>query len=234
MRVHPSWQDIIDEALQALDSKYRQFLEEDESYFPRNFLAPFCTLSREKTVAILFGQDPYPRIQSATGYAFIDGAVEKIFSESGFSKSVNRATSLRNFLKMQLINEGYLSKDDTSQKAIAALDKNRLIDSIEALRLNFEREGILLLNSAPIFTCKDKSIYHVKQFAPFMRSLLKQCSGSSLELILFGRMADSIVGLLPQTHQYDLIRTPHPYNVGFIHHEDARAYFGTKRLLTQS
>jgi len=231
MRVHESWQEGIDLALGALAPEYRRFLDTDTNYFPHNFLAPFCTLPREKTKAILFGQDPYPRLQSATGYAFIDGMVKEIFSKSGFSKSVNRATSLRNFLKMQLINEGYLSNEDTSQSAIAAMDKSGLIDSIEALRANFESEGILLINTSPIFTCKSKSAYHVKQFAPFMRVFLGYYANLNLELILFGKMADSIVGLLPKTHNFSLIRTPHPYNVGFIHHKDARAYFGDKSLV---
>jgi uracil-DNA glycosylase len=231
MRVDPSWQDVINVSLEALHPDYRYFLNSDEDYFPRNFLAPFCTLPREKTKAILFGQDPYPREKSATGYAFIDGMVDKIFSDTGFSKSVNRATSLRNFLKMQLINEGYLNQNDTSQEAIAAIHKHGLIETIEDLRNNFENEGILLLNTAPIFTCKSKSAYHVKQFAPFMRAFLKQCAKNDLELILFGKMADSIVGLLPKTHNFSLIRTPHPYNVGFIHHEDARAYFRDKSLI---
>jgi len=234
MRVHESWQEIIDKSLSALSADYRSFLEKDRDYFPRNFLAPFCTLPREKTEAILFGQDPYPRIQSATGYAFIDGMVKDIFSETGFSKSVNRATSLRNFLKMQLINEGFLSDEDTSQGAIASMDKSGLIDSIQALRVNFENEGILLLNTAPIFTCKSKSAYHVKQFAPFVRALLKECSGFGMKLILFGRMANSIVNLLPKAHTYTLVQTPHPYNVEFIHHKGARAYFKSKRLLSLS
>lgn len=231
MRVHESWQSVIDTAFEALMPEYRQFLENNKDYYPRNFLIPFCTLPRQKTRAILFGQDPYPRVQSATGYAFIDGMVKEIFSKTGFSKSVNKATSLRNFLKMQLINEGYLTNDDTSQSAIASIEKSTLIDSIEALRINFEKEGVLLLNTAPIFTCKSKSAYHVKQFAPFMQAFLGQCADDDLELILFGRMADSIVKLLPQTHNFKLIRTPHPYNVSFIHHKDARAYFQTKKLL---
>jgi uracil-DNA glycosylase len=234
MNPHPSWQESIDLALNALDPQYRNFLKSSTEYFPRNFLAPFATLPREKTRAILFGQDPYPRVQSATGYAFIDGAVETIFSQNGFSKKVNRATSLRNFLKMQLINEGYLDENDTSQNAIAKIDKKGLIDSIDELRSNFEKEGILLLNTALIFTCKTKSSYHVKQFAPFMKTLLRECAHMDLELILFGKMADSVVKLLPESHNFSLVRTPHPYNVSFIHHESARKAFVSRRLLQKS
>ncbi|NLC28154.1 MAG: uracil-DNA glycosylase, partial [Campylobacteraceae bacterium] len=100
MRPHSSWEARIDAAINALSPEYRSFLEKSNNYFPTKWLAPFSSLPLKKTKAILFGQDPYPRYESATGYAFIDGAVEEIFSSSGFSKKVNRATSLRNFFKM--------------------------------------------------------------------------------------------------------------------------------------
>lgn len=231
MKIDSSWRPYIEEAFDALSPEYKTFLKEDKNYFPVNWLAPFTTLPLDQTKAILFGQDPYPRVQSATGYAFIDGAVDEIFSCSGFSKKVNRATSLRNFFKMQLANEGFLSDNDVSQEAISSIDKTGLITTIEDLRINFEREGILLLNSALVFTSKEKSRYHAKEFAPFMKKLLASCSNRSLELILFGKMANNISKMLPQKHSYKLIHTPHPYNVDFIHDRDARTYFKGKRLM---
>ena len=233
MRVHPSWQEVIDNAFTALSPSYRTFLEEDEGYFPtkETFLSAFTTLSRKDTKAILFGQDPYPRAQSAIGYAFIDGAVTELFSEEGFSKQVNRATSLRNFLKMQLIAEGYLTQEDVSQEAIAGVDKKGLITSIMELKDNFERNGILLLNTALIFTCKDDSKKHVKAFTPFIKALMHALAGDHKELILFGTMAKSIEKLLPFGHNYSLIKTMHPYNIDFINDKEVQAYFGAMRLL---
>ena len=72
---------------------------------------------------ILFGESPYPREGSANGYAFWDAAVENLWSDSGLSKAVNRATSLRNFIKMLLLARGDLNHD-FSQPAIAQLDKS--------------------------------------------------------------------------------------------------------------
>ena len=45
----------------------------------------------------------------ANGYAFWDAAVNELWSDNGLSKAVNRATSLRNFIKMLLVTEGALS-----------------------------------------------------------------------------------------------------------------------------
>ncbi len=80
-QVHPSWQKIIDNSLEVLDDEYQNFLRDDSGYFPNrnNFLNAFKTLPLDKTRYILFGQDAYPREQSAIGYAFIDGAVKDIF-----------------------------------------------------------------------------------------------------------------------------------------------------------
>lgn len=218
-QVDPSWQEIIEYAYSGLTPKYREFLEEDSGYFPTysNFLNAFHTLSLEKTKYILFGQDPYPRIQSASGYAFIDKNVRNLFSEKGFSKEVNRATSLRNFLKMLLLSEGYLNSDDLSQNAISKIPKDDFIDSIDELRVNFENNGVLLLNTALVFTCKEDTKLHVKEFRVFMQRLLSRLVEHNIELILFGAMAKDIKKQLPSTLEFKTVETLHPYNIGFIH-----------------
>ena len=94
---HPSWQALLSGAYDKLDRTYRDFLEKDREYFPSQteYLNAFKTLPRHKVKYILFGQDPYPRKESAKGYAFIDAKVESIFSDTGLSKEVNRATSTK-------------------------------------------------------------------------------------------------------------------------------------------
>jgi len=219
LHVDSSWQEIIEYAYEGLSLEYRRFLEEDKGYFPTysNFLNAFHTLSLEKTKYILFGQDPYPRIESASGYAFIDAKVKSIFSEKGFSKDVNRATSLRNFLKMLLLSEGYLRSDDLSQEAISKINKDGFIDTIDALRCKFEHNGVLLLNTALIFTCKEETKLHVKEFRVFMQRLLSRIADKNIELILFGSMAKDIKKRLPASLEFKTVETLHPYNIGFIH-----------------
>ena len=160
-----SWDDILTKAFSALSSEYREFLATDDSYIPDkdNYLNAFKTLSKDDVKYILFGQDPYPRKQSAGGYAFIDTNVKEIFAPTGLSKEVNRATSLRNFIKMALVARGDLSLEDTSQDAIAKIDKTPLINSIDELRYNFEKNGVLLLNTALVFTDKKSSSKHIKE-----------------------------------------------------------------------
>ena len=229
---HPSWQMLLSGAYESLDQPYRDFLEADSSYFPSRseYLNAFKTLPRHKVKYILFGQDPYPREESAKGYAFIDAKVKSIFSDTGLSKEVNRATSLRNFVKMALLARGDLQKDDLSQEAISKVDKTDLITSIDALRLNFEKNGVLLLNTALIFTDKKSSAKHVKAWRPFIQSLLASLEEDSPKLILFGTHAKELKKRL-SLENFETIELEHPYNHTFIHNEKALKLFGSMQLL---
>jgi len=232
LRVDKSWRGILKEALCSLDGEYLIFLLKNEGYFPDidNFLNAFKTLSLQDTRYILFGQDPYPRKESATGYAFIDGRVKDIFSKNGLSKEVNQATSLRNFIKMLLYTEGYL-KDDLSQKSIASIDKNGLAKSIEDIRVNLERNGILLLNTALIFTNKKDSKKHIKKWQNFIETILLHLKNrKDIELILFGNAAKDILKY-DNAKEFRHHKFLHPYNVDFIQDKNVHKLFKSMRLI---
>ena len=227
-----SWQPLLDEAYASLSVEYRNFLETNIDYFPtqENYFNAFKTLKKKNVKYILFGQDPYPRKQSAGGYAFIDTKVKTLFSSKGLSKEVNRATSLRNFIKMALVASGDLRTEDTSQDAIVQVDKSQMIDSIEALRKNFEKNGVLLLNTALVFTDKKSSNKHVKAWRNFMQTLLKGLEGEDIKLILFGIHAKELKKHLP-IEGFESIELEHPYNHTFIVNSKALKLFSDMRLL---
>ena len=230
LNVHPEWQEAIEVAYSALDEDYRNFIETGD-FIPRRskIFNAFKTLARSKVKYILFGQDPYPREMSATGHAFIDGAVERIFSNKGLSKEVNRATSLRNFVKMALVADGLLNPDDLSQEAIAKIDKTSLIDSIDELRSNFEKNGVLLLNAALIFENKKASNSHAKSWRLFMQVLLESLD-ENVELILFGNLA-KMIQKIPQSKRFLHHEMEHPYNHTFILNPKAQELFAPMQLL---
>jgi uracil-DNA glycosylase len=227
-----SWNVILEKAYASLDKEYRDFLENDKAYFPASsdYFNAFKTLPREKVKYILFGQDPYPRKESAGGYAFIDEKVQTLFSDKGLSKEVNRATSLRNFVKMALLARGDLHGDDLSQEAITHIDKQDLITSIEALRSNFEKNGVLLLNTALIFSDKKSSNRHVKAWNPFMETLLKELEEDAPKLILFGTHAKALKKKLPLDN-FETIEVEHPYNHTFIQNKEVLKLFAPMKLL---
>jgi uracil-DNA glycosylase len=227
-----SWQSLLDEAYASLSEEYRTFLETSTEYFPtkENYLNAFKTLEKEDVRYILFGQDPYPRVESAGGYAFIDTNVKALFSESGLSKEVNKATSLRNFIKMSLVARGDISEQETSQEDIVKVNKTQIIDSIDALRKNFEENGVLLLNTALIFTDKKSSNKHVKAWKSFMEVLLHGLDSRDIKLILFGTHAKALKKHLP-LERFESIELEHPYNHTFITNPKALNLFGEMRLL---
>ncbi len=229
---HSSWQALLNEAYDKLDVSYRSFLEQNKEYFPKRgeYLNAFKTLPRQKVKYILFGQDPYPRKESAKGYAFIDAKVEAIFSDRGLSKDVNRATSLRNFIKMTLLARGDLQREDLSQEAISKVEKEKLITTIDELRINFEKNGVLLLNAALIFTDKKSSTKHVRAWQPFMQSLLSSLVEEKPTLILFGAHAKEFKKRL-QLENFKTVELEHPYNYSFITNKKALNLFGSMNLL---
>ena len=230
--ISKEWQPILYKALSSLPKEYLEFLK-DGDYLPTNnrLLNAFKSIEPQNVKYILFGQDPYPREESATGYAFIDGRVKNIFSDSGLSKEVNRATSLRNFIKTLLVIDGYLDCSDTSQEAISQIDKSQLIQSIDELKDNFISSSVLLLNTSLVFEDKDRSKYHIKIWKSFTKVLLDEMSIYSSTLILFGSYAKEIIKLLEPNHNFNIIQLEHPYNSSFICNREAHKLFSSMMLL---
>lgn len=195
-----------------------------EIYLPSkaNIYNAFTTLPLENTKYILFGQDPYPREISASGYAFIDKNVKTLFCEKGLSREVNRATSLRNMMKL------FLGLD--TQEEIAKLDKSNLINSIDALRLNFEKNGVLLLNRSLVYTSKQDIKNHTKQWKPFVETLLLKLKDRDIKLILFGNNSKEILSFEAARH-FEVESFEHPYNVSFVKNQRAKKLFGSMGLL---
>lgn len=233
--IHPSWRQTVMSAFDTVDPNYIDYLQTDTHWLPgteRIFNA--FTLPIDQTKYILFGESPYPRPQSANGCAFWDAAVDGLWSNQGLSKTVNRATSLRNIIKMLLIAAGYLSLSDTSQPAIAALDKAALVSSADELFGNFQRSGILLLNASLVL-----SQNHVKQDAlawrPFIDTLLTILTRSrpEIELILLGNIAKNINSLASAKY-FKQFHAEHPYNLSFVTNSRVIAFFKPFRLLSKN
>jgi uracil-DNA glycosylase len=230
--IHPDWQPIIAECLKALDPHYLAFLENDTSWLPgHQAIFNAFTLPLKKTRYILFGESPYPRAESANGYAFWDAAVNEIWCETGLSKPVNRATSLRNLIKLLLIAESRLSTEDTSQAAIAAIHKEDLVKTLYALFQNFLSEGFLLLNASLAFDHRPVS-YHANSWHPFIVKLLSLLASErkDIQLILWGNLAKKIEKI-PAANQFSLNKAEHPYNISFISNHNLLIFLEPFHLL---
>ena len=230
--VHPSWHASLKQGLALMDPDYKAFLESNTSWLPgaKQIFNAF-SLDLNSIHYLLLGESPYPRAASANGYAFWDARVECLWSEKGLSTTVNRATSLRNFIKMLLVAEGYLSADNSTQAAIAALDKTQLISSCNDLFNNMQKQGILLLNASLVLS--DQPVKNeAKAWHPFMETILCTLfeARPHTKLLLFGKVAEMIQDFTVTKNKPTLI-AEHPYNLSFITNSDVQTLFRGMRLL---
>jgi uracil-DNA glycosylase len=225
---HADWREILTKALKTMDKNYLEQLMDDKEWLPgKEKLFASFSLPLAKTQYILLGESPYPRKNSANGYAFWDNAVGNLWSLKGLSTAVNKATSLRNLIKMLLIARGVLDVNVT-QENIAQLDKSSMVQTAEQLFEGMMRKGVLLLNASLVYA-EAKVPYHARHWRPFMESLFAQLSVAkpNIHLILLGKIAETVsqdklsVGLMAE----------HPYNISFISNQRVIDFFKPLDLL---
>lgn len=231
LSAHPSWHTILDDALSVMPIDYLSYLEKDQHWLPGiDKLFNAFSLPLEHTRYILFGESPYPRQQSANGYAFWDAAVDELWSETGLSKAVNRATSLRNLIKTLLVCDGKLQLDDTSQQAIANIDKNEYVSSIKQLFHNFIDHGFLLLNASLVLQPNGSVKHDSQMWQMFIAALLKRLQNRNITLLLWGKIA-KLLDNLAEVEQFSCQLAEHPYNLSFIRNLSVQKFFMPLHLL---
>ncbi len=240
-RADPSWRPILIKGLQAMmqaDLGYLSGLATD-SFLPtdsRLFAAFQQPLDQVKYV--LVGEGPYPRVESATGVSFMDGAVGSLWSEEeggGLSKPVNKATSLRNFMKMLLVADGHLSEEATNGAALAEVAARLrggegAAQTLAHIQDKLHANGFLLLNASLVFRESVSPAKDAKAWRPFFDTVMQALAERKPTLILWGKIAEQLnklesVKALPQ------IVAEHPYNVSFIANKEMQALFGPMGLL---
>jgi uracil-DNA glycosylase len=238
-RADASWRPCLLAGLQAVaraDPGYLPALANDH-YLPtgqRLFAAFALPLGQVRYV--LVGEGPYPRAESATGVCFMDGAVGELWCDSGLSKPVNRATSLRNFMKMLLVADGQLQPDDTGGAAMApvaaAARGNGWIQTLAQLQDKLTRHGFLLLNAALVFRPHVAPAIDARGWQPFLQSVLAALAQQPEPptLVLWGKIAEQLKRL-PETAGFPQACAEHPYNLSFIQHQGMQQLFGPLRLL---
>ncbi len=242
-RVDPSWRPVVARGLEAVALA-------DPAYLPALAAAAFLpTQGRifdafaqplDAVRYVLVGEGPYPRDQSATGVCFMDGAVNELWSLSGLSKPVNRATSLRNFMKMLMVAAGLLQPDATGGDAVAAVAQRALaadstfIRTLPELQHNLHSHGFLLLNAALVFRPDVAPLKDARAWRPLLEVVLEALSDrqeqSAPTLVLWGKIAGWIDDL-PAVAHFPKAVAEHPYNLSFINNSAMQSLFGPMQLL---
>jgi len=238
-QVNHEWQHILTDALATIDPDYLRSLLQDDNWLPGagQLLSAFKR-DRLGVRYLLIGESPYPRRESANGIAFFDAAVGELWSEQGLSKPVNRATSLRNILKTALLAEGHLCKDDegkVTQAAIAAIDKHRLVQTLDGLFANLQQAGLLMLNATPVLHPERKPVQEARYWHVFLEQLLTSIAEhatADITLLLWGKIAQQVEAM-PASRPYRKLVCEHPYNLSFIDNTQMQDLFASLAPLQQ-
>jgi uracil-DNA glycosylase len=233
-KIHPSWKLIVENALMSMDQQYLKIICQQPDILPikDNILNAF-SVPLDQVKFIMIGESPYPRINSANGYAFWDASVNTLWSKSGLSKEVNRATSLRNFIKMLLITSGRLKINSQSQIEISKIEKSNLINTLHDLFNNLLEKGFLLLNASLVLSNNAKQI-DAKYWKPFIEYIISEVYqvNHSVKLLLFGKIANKVLSMdLPNI---DRLCSEHPYNLTFISNIEILEFFKPLNLLEKT
>ncbi len=243
---NPTWHNCLHAGLRAMISTSPNYLPSlsQDTYLPteaRLFAAFSQPLDAVRFV--LVGEGPYPRPKSATGFCFMDGAVGDLWSDSGLSKQVNRATSLRNFMKMLLVADGQLSPSETTGESIRRVSQqvtateSSMIRKLSELQDNLHHNGFLLLNATPVFRPDVTPVKESQAWQPFLQTVLDTLASHAEQfhkplpkLVLWGKIAERLL-TMPGSDRFPQVVSEHPYNLSFISHPAMLGFFGPMRLL---
>src|SRR5450830_1563044 len=249
--VHPSWCDTIVTGLAAMhqaDPSYFSQLCVEEFLPSEGRLFAAFSLPMDEVRFILVGEGPYPRAESATGVCFMDGAVQEIWANDGrgLSKRVNRATSLRNFVKMLLVADGQIEEENTSGTALENIASRAIEPGSEYLQTLPEMQqklldhGFLLLNASLVFRKHVAPVKDGRSWQVFFRHVCialhnhhSVVSGRMPALILWGKIAESLKKV-PEVALFPQISSEHPYNLSFIKNRQMQELFRPMKLLLKS
>lgn len=248
-QAHSSWRPVIEAGLQQVHiANPNYFAGLTTSVYLPNQARLFAAFSvpMDDVRYILMGEGPYPRADSATGYCFMDGAVKSLWSDEvggGLSKKVNRATSLRNFMKMLLVTSAHLQQEATTGDAMAAVaslarkPENGFVQSLDDLQENLIAQGFLLLNASLVFREDTAPVKDAKAWQPFLQTVLsalhqyqKAHAVQPTVLVLWGKIAEQLRGM-PEAALYEQIWAEHPYNLSFIGNKTMQDFFRPMNLL---
>ncbi|EFC47179.1 predicted protein [Naegleria gruberi] len=152
----------------------------------------FRALNDMKSVSdckvVIFGQDPYPREESAIGVAFYDGQIKK-WSDA-------MSPSFRNIIKNVLISADELKTSDKVEALRSKIEKLKLLPPPQWFEDTMS-QNVLWLNTALTFSGKEKTDLdkHTKFWKPIIEGILQvvlKATEKGIVFVLWGGIAKKL------------------------------------------
>jgi uracil DNA glycosylase len=150
------------------NKNHEYFFSDEDKFFPdfKNMFNAVNNIDFEKKVqVVVFGQDPYPRKESATGYAFWDGKIK--------DWSNPLSPSFKNIIKSILIHNNMVTQNSNIKEMRDALKKNNVFKPDEFFKNSIEN-GLIWLNASLTFESKDQSSLnkHLRFWKPIIEVII--------------------------------------------------------------
>ncbi len=229
--VHQSWRCFLQRSLNEMDGDFLRHLEAAPNWIPGvdKCLAAF-SVPRSRVRVVWLGESPYPRKESACGLSFYDAKVGKLFRDSGeLGTEVNKATSLRNWLKAWFAAIGRLDEHATGRDAIRRMDKSGLIEDLSELFFRGQERGWLWLNAGLSLHTGQGKRRQINQWLPLIEAVLRDASKQGATVVLLGKFAQRLAECVG-----DPVVAEHPYNESFIRNGDMRKFLREWRSLVET
>lgn len=231
----PSWDKLIRAGLTKIDPTYLEGLLTQPHWLPGiNKIFNAFSLPIDQVKYILVGESPYPRTESANGYAFWDANINQLWSLYGLSKEVNRATSFRNIMKTLLVADGLINKHKTTQESIKNIDKSELIQTNQDFFHKLLNHGFLLLNASLVLREGKANLKQdAKQWLLFFQAILEKlfALNPQIKLLIFGKIALEVNKVISENFLHNALIAEHPYNISFIKNQEVIDFFRPLELL---
>ena len=215
--LHQSWLDVLGTAepdFSQIDSG--ENFDSDHPVFPnfqsdrRHVFSAFDQLTPVNVKIVLIGEDPYPSISQATGRAFEQGDLRVWVPSAGNNQpSISCARSLQSIVQQLATFRTGCPSYSASRGGWDAFKRdirpegwlNNCIPAPPAVFDQWQREGVLMLNTALTFTKKSQQRDHAKLWRPFVRAVISclACRQAATVFLCFGNKAWNILGRHVQT-----------------------------------
>lgn len=179
-----AWHDLLKDVVATMEPDFPKFVNEMTIPAAKDLFTAFKWTAPDNVSVVIFGQDPYPRRESAGGVSFCDFMIN--------SWNSPLPPSLRNIIKSVLISQNLATKSSKID------DLRKVLKNREEPKNWFKRlatkNGVLWLNSSLTFLSKDPQNLkeHADFWAPFLAKIIEILKEKRVVFVLWGSVAANL------------------------------------------